>query len=349
MAHRLTREQRVRAVKLYYQNQCNGAATARLLREEFGIRLVQSRNITSLIRKFEATGSVHDAKRSGRRVSATTEEKAAELRASLLRSPQKSSKCLSGELGISDRSVRRLLDKMKMKPYIPRLLHSLHDGDSDRRVEFCERFLAKLREDENFPTKIWWSDEATFKLNGHINRHNCVYWNEVNPHVILEKDINLPGVTVWAAISVMGIIGPVFFDGPVNQNNYLHVLQTELWPRVEHDFGVYFQQDGTPPHYALCVREWLDVHFEGRWIGRRGPLEWPDGSPDLTPPDFFLWGVLKDLVYKTEPRNIDELKDRIQDKFADITIELCRKACLSVVGRVRECLAQDGQQFEHFT
>jgi hypothetical protein len=56
-----------------------------------------------------------------------------------------------------------------MRPYIPRLLQSLHDGDSDRRVEFCERFLAKLPENE---TKIWWSDEATFKLNGHINHHN---------------------------------------------------------------------------------------------------------------------------------------------------------------------------------
>ena len=79
MAYQLTREQRVRAVKLYYQNQCNGAATARLLREEFGIRLVQRHNITSLIREFEASGSVHDAKRSGRQVSVTTEEKAAEL------------------------------------------------------------------------------------------------------------------------------------------------------------------------------------------------------------------------------------------------------------------------------
>jgi hypothetical protein len=92
-----------------------------------------------------------------------------------------------------------------MKPYIPRSLQSLHGGDSDRRVEFCERFLAKLRENENFLTKGWWSDEATFKLNGHINHHNCVYWRDVNPNVILEKDVNLPGVTVWVAISVTGI------------------------------------------------------------------------------------------------------------------------------------------------
>jgi hypothetical protein len=133
----------------------------------------------------------------------------------------------------------------------------------------------------------------------------------VNPDVILEKDVNLPGVTVWAAISVTGIIGPVFFDGTFDQNNYLHVLQTEFWPRVELEVGVYFQQDGAPPHYAfcVCVREWLDMHFEGRWIRRCGPLEWPARSPDLSPPDFFLWGVLKDLVYKNKPRNVDELKD----------------------------------------
>ena len=125
------------------------------------------------------------------------------------------------------------------------------------------------------------------------------------------------------AVSVTGIIGPVFFDGTVNQNNNPHVLKTELWPRAEHDF----QQDSAP-HHVLSVREWLGMHFEGRWIGPREPLEEPAQSPDLNLPDFFLWGVLKDLVYKTEPRNTDELKDRIWDKFADITIKLRCKACL---------------------
>jgi hypothetical protein len=87
------------------------------------------------------------------------------------------------------------------------------------------------------------------------------------------------------------------------------------------------------------------MHFEGR----RGPLEWPAPSPDLTPPDFFLWGVLKDLVYKNKPRNVDELKATIRDKFADISVESCRKTCLSVVGRVRECLTRVEQHSEHYT
>ena len=53
-----------------------------------------------------------------------------------------------------------------------------------------------MRNDENLHNKIWWSDEACFKLNGYINRHNCTYWSQENPHVILEKDV--PEITVWA-------------------------------------------------------------------------------------------------------------------------------------------------------
>ena len=207
----LTNEQRVKAIQLNYQNNNNGAKTARLLSDEYNIPRVQSQNIKSLIRKFESTGSVRDAQRAGRPVVATSLEKSNELQELLLHTPQKSSRRLSAELAISDRSVCRILKKLKMRPYIPRVLQSLHDGDQDRRLQFCEIFLNKVNEDITFLEKIWWSDETTFKLNGHINHHNCVYWSNENPHIILEKDANSPGVTVWAAISCMGLIRPIFF------------------------------------------------------------------------------------------------------------------------------------------
>ena len=88
----------------------------------------------------------------------------------------------------------------------------------------------------------------------------------------MEKDFNLPGITVWAAISCMGLIGPIFFESSMNQDNYLRMLRTEFWPRVENQNDIYFQQDGAPPHYGIRVREWLNENFEDRWIGRRGQL-----------------------------------------------------------------------------
>ena len=50
-----------------------------------------------------------------------------------------------------------------------------------------------VNEDEEFVTKIVWSDEAQFKLNGRVNRHNCVYWAPENLHVEVDKAVNLPG------------------------------------------------------------------------------------------------------------------------------------------------------------
>ena len=56
--------------------------------------------------------------------------------------------------------------------------------------------------------------------------------------------------------------------------------------------------DGTPPHYARTVRQHLHQAFPQRWFGRRGSIEWPSRSPELTPMDFFSGGVVKNKVYE---------------------------------------------------
>jgi hypothetical protein len=66
-----------------------------------------------------------------------------------------------------------------------------------------------------------------------------------------------------------------------------------------HQPDVVFQQDGAPPRWAPIVREFLDMHFPGRWVGRDGPTPWPPRSPEITSLDLFLWGYVKDIVYKT--------------------------------------------------
>ena len=56
--------------------------------------------------------------------------------------------------------------------------------------------------------------------------------------------------------------------------------------------------------------EKLKVFFKKRIISKKKKL-WPPRSPDLTPVDFFLWGLLKSKVYKNTPRTIEQLKDAI--------------------------------------
>ena len=159
-----------------------------------------------------------------------------------------------------------------------------------------------------------------------------------------------PGVTVWCGISSVGIIGPYFFDGCVNGKSYLEMLKHFLIPRLaagHYDDDVMFQQDGAPPHFATAVREFLHEKFPGRWIGRRGPIEWPARSPDLTPADFYLWGVLKDKVYCRNPMTLDQLSLVISEQIQTIDVNLCRKVCRSVRDRMAMCIRNDGGHFEH--
>ena len=81
---RLTKEQRIKAIQLHYENNKNSAKTARLLSTECNMPRVQNRNIKSLVRKFESKGSVSDAQKAGRPVVATSSQKFNELQESLL-------------------------------------------------------------------------------------------------------------------------------------------------------------------------------------------------------------------------------------------------------------------------
>ena len=44
------------------------------------------------------------------------------------------------------------------------------------------------------------------------------------------------------------------------------------------------------------------------------PSLWPPNSPDLTPVDYKIWGLLQELVYATKISSVDELKERISDE-----------------------------------
>ena len=111
---------------------------------------------------------------------------------------------------------------------------------------------------------------------------------------------------------------------------------------------MFFQQDGAPPHYALAVRNFLNVAFVGHWIGRRGAIEWPPRSPDLTPMDFFLWGHLKSVVYKTKPLNMEDLKNRITAECHKLTAQQLKHVTEETKDRFFLCIEKEGQHIEQF-
>jgi hypothetical protein len=58
------------------------------------------------------------------------------------------------------------------------------------------------------------------------------------------------------------------------------------------------------------------------WVGRDGPIPWPPPSPDITPLNFFLWGYVKDIVYRTPVTSLDELELRIVAAIETVTPQM---------------------------
>jgi hypothetical protein len=55
------------------------------------------------------------------------------------------------------------------------------------------------------------------------------------------------------------------------------------------------------------------------WIGRGGTIALPPRSPDLTPPDFSVWGYVKDkVIVPPLPASLEELRARITEAVATI-------------------------------
>ncbi|KAK8403570.1 hypothetical protein O3P69_000549 [Scylla paramamosain] len=135
------------------------------------------------------------------------------------------------ETHISKDSVNRIMKRLHWKCNIPRLCQALNEDDPDRRVEFCEWYLAKCADD------VESNSVCGISALGIIGPF---FFNET---VNGESYLNL----------LQEFVGPQI---------------TEMFGE---DSDIYFQQDGAPPHYHRDVRAYLDAVFPDTWIGRRGP------------------------------------------------------------------------------
>lgn len=132
---------------------------------------------------------------------------------------------------------------------------------------------------------------------------------------------------------------------------YLKLLE-DLRGQMDEDAQLvqiqHFMQDGAPPHYALIVREFLNDFFEN-WIERRGSVEWPARSCDITWCDFFLWSYLKDRVYARKLKTVPESRDIIEDEFDILRGQaaIISRTCRSVARWCHLCIYANDYQFEN--
>ena len=129
------------------------------------------------------------------------------------------------------------------------------------------------------------------------------------------------------------LIGPFFLDGPVNAAFYSAMLDSWLilQPR---DRGllhyVWLQHDVASALFALSVRDILNEHFPGHWIGRGSPtspapLTWPPYSRDLTTPDSSFWSIIKGRIDAHHYNNNEDFPRAVEDAFHTVTPKMLRR------------------------
>lgn len=163
-------------------------------------------------------------------------------------------------------------------------------------------------------------------------------------------------MTVWAALSSAGVIGPFFFetDGEVktvNSDRYLHLLRNKfilaVCRRGIHPADIYFQHDRATPHTSGQVLGWLQKTSGCKLISFRTDCVWSPHSPDLSPLDFFLWGYLKDKVYAPKPNTLEDLKLAIHRETRNVTPDICRNVINNFKKRLELGIEQKGRHVEH--
>jgi len=309
-----------------------------------GANPCDARTLLNLIDRFRQTGSVADLPRQ----KASNEDRISAVSNALHDSDGRSSvRQLSGQLAIPPTSVYRILTSvLHLHPYKPRIVQTLTANSRQKRVEFCESFLLKLRQNVIHLHNVLWTDEASFYLHDVISVNNVYFWRDTNDQIIFEKPLYSPKVTVWCGFSNRFILEPYFFEGNVTADSYCSMIRNHVIPSLKRKkcfSTTIYQQDGAPAHTAFRTIEFLKEQFGAQLICKNSEHSWPPYSPDLAPPDYFLWGFLKAKVYSNGNfTNLEDLKQRIMTEIHLIPRELLQNVCDSFPEKLDLCISRQG-------
>ena len=155
--------------------------------------------------------------------------------------------------------------------------HQLREVDVERRVQYSHWLLGKP---QACMSQIIIGDEAIFQLNGNVSNHNFVRYatrGDLPEDFVDDKPSSEEKLVVWIGLVRNNLIGSYFFfDGNVNGQAYLEMLNNFLLPQVANIFDVnqngsipraYWFQDGAQGHRLNAVHDRLQTLFPNRVVG----------------------------------------------------------------------------------
>ena len=147
--------------------------------------------------------------------------------------------------------------------------------------------------------------------------------------ILSTPNANLTGV-VWGAFHNSAKSPLVLPDGYLTGVLYRGILQNTLVPFARHYFGdnYRYQDDNATPHRARVVLDFLQQ-------GNVTKMEQPPRSPDCNPIKH-LWDELGRAISSMDnpPQNLDELRQALLDKWAQIPVQRLQRLVASMPRRL---------------
>ena len=273
------------------------------------------------------------------------------------------------------RKFHRLLNIANIIITISHVLYVLHLNNtvcSKTKVTeisallFCKVFIASkclfiLYNSLAYCIWVLDTDEIHIHLNGYINLQTTSFLGFERPDVV-QKPLHSARVTIWYAIFRPGILGPYFIEGDaqnpltVNQECYREIIIAPFVQDLKHFFHTrnlplwrqWMQQDGTTAHTASESLACLQQHFGDCFISHGAEFPFPSHSPDLTAPDAYTRGMLKESVFWSDdpPGNVHELREKIQSFFVSLQQPVFISMSNNLKDRYEQCARHEGTHFE---
>lgn len=345
-------EERLNLYQCYFQNNKSIALTIRAYRQKYPERRIPERSIFRRIEQdLEQHGFLKYNKRNKTR-NVLDDQTQLNICLHFEEFGEKSIRDAEKDLDIARTNIHRTLQMNNYKAFKFAKLQQLEPNDYILRMDYCMLMMDRHFTDHNFFHNICWTDEAIFTTSGIFNRKNTHYWSQQNKKSF--KTIQHQGrrsLHCWCAIYRNRIIGPLFLNNHLNGAGYLELLTNDIGPLLavngNNIHNIIYQMDGAPCHSTRLVQNYVTEHF-AEIVGPNGNVRWPPRSPDLTPLDNFLWGTLKNKVYKDRPRGINDLRNRITQEIQLLNRSgAVRDALRKLEVIYTTCIAQNGRHIAH--
>ncbi|CAI9724990.1 transposable element Tc3 transposase [Octopus vulgaris] len=338
-------------LRCYYASRNSPVAALRLYKKEKGLKHdpCDPTTVTKLVKRFEETYTLMDKPKSGRKSLADERRSLIDDAKTYLQTT--SIRAIAAATGIPKSSVYRLLrNDPELYPYKMSLVEELNEWDKPKRLTFANW----LQENLHLISRILWSDEAHFYLDGRIIRHNCRIWSRHKTENDLELSLNGPRLTLWMGFTSEFALEPFIFDENehINADNYLAMLQQHVRPQLVRKGKLsqtIFMQDDAPAHFAPAIKDFLVNTFTGERVISPGcSNEWPPRSPDIIPVDYWFWGCLKSKIFHNNcPTTLFEMKCKIIEACNNFTIEDFSAAVANLPKRVEHLIQAAGGNIDH--